>query len=644
MEIVWKPTQDQIQKSRLYRFMRQHGFSDYPSMHQKSIEDVRWFWDAFCRDMNLVWDKPYRQVLDVSQGWKWARWFPDGKINWVRNAVERHALGENLRHPAIIWEGEEGKSRSLTYRELHEEVNRLANGLRSLGIKKGDRAGIFMPMTPECVIAMLAVAKIGAISAPVFSGYGAEAVAARLRDCEAKLLFISDAFFRRGNLIPMKQTADEAMALSKTVSHCIVHSRAGNSASRNPRQDIDWDELVQSQSSECSAEATEADDPYLLIYTSGTTGKPKGTVHAHAGFPLKAAMDLAYHFDLQSSDVLFWFTDMGWMMGPWEVAGGLILGSTVFLFDGVPDFPEPDRLWALVEKYKITALGISPTLIRALMRHPVSWVRKHDLSSLRILGSTGEPWNPAPWWWYFENIGGKHCPVLNYSGGTEISGGILACSFLQPLKPCAFTGPALGMDADVVDEEGKPVRGEEGELVIRKPWVGMTRGFWKDPERYEQTYWSRFPDTWVHGDRARIDSEGYWFLEGRSDDTLKVAGKRIGPAEIESALTSHSAVSEAAAVGIPDELKGEVIVCFVVVKPGTEPDEALRAELKRHGERVLGKAVAPEAIKFVREIPKTRNGKVMRRLIRAKYLGFSNLGDLSGLENPGSLEAIAQAL
>lgn len=643
-QIVWEPSQDQIKTSRLYAFMKKHKFKNYQELYQRSIQDVAWFWDAVVKDLQLVWQKPYESVLDVSKGWKWAAWFQKGGFNWAFNAVDRHAQGKLQDKTALIWEGEEGETRTLTYGELFNEVNRAANGLKALGIGKGDRVGIFMPMTPECVISVLACSKIGAIFTPIFSGYGAAAIATRLKDCQAKALITSDGFYRRGALVSMKQTANQALNLSPTVEHCIVHRRTNSEIHWNAKKDISWEQFTKDQSPLCVPEPTSAEDPYMIIYTSGTTGKPKGTVHVHAGFPLKSAMDLAYHFDIKSSDTLFWLTDMGWMMGPWEVAGVLILGGTLFIYDGVPDYPEPDRLWSQIEKHAITALGLSPTVIRALMRHPPDYVHKHDLSSLRLLGSTGEPWNPDPWLWFFKHIGEQRCPIINYSGGTEIGGGIVCCSFLQPLKPCSFSGPTLGMDADVVNENGEPVRGEVGELVIRKPWVGMTRGFWNDPERYEKSYWSRFPDTWVHGDWARIDSEGFWYIEGRSDDTIKVAGKRIGPAEVESALVSHAAVSEAAAIGVPHELKGEAVVCFVVLKPGHVPNEALRAELKKHAESVLGKAVAPEKIKFVGEIPKTRNAKIMRRVIRAKHLGLTDLGDLSGLENLAVLEEIEKAV
>jgi len=628
-EIVWKATKAQEEKSRLFRFMKKHDFRNYQELYKKSIEDVAWFWEAFVQDIDLKWDKPYKKVLDVSKSWKWAKWFPRGKVNWVYNAVDRHTDGI-----AIVWEGEEGQTRQLTYAELAAQVNRLANGLKSLGIKKGDCIGVFMPMTPECVITTLAVSKIGAIFTPIFSGYGAHAIATRLNDCEAKVLFTSDSFYRRGNRVPMKETADEAIALAPSVKHCIVHKRSQVKTAWNKTRDIDWNQLLQNQSTECPHEVTDASDPYMIIYTSGTTGKPKGTVHVHAGFPLKATMDLAYHFDLQETDRLFWFSDMGWMMGPWEVSGALLLGATVFLYDGVPDFPDVDRLWKMVERHGITILGLSPTVIRALMKYSIEEVKKYKLDSLRVLGSSGEPWNPESWNWFFENVGKRACPIVNYSGGTEIGGGILACSMMQTLKPCAFAGPTLGMDADVVNEKGASVRGEVGELVIRKPWVGMTQGFWNDKKRYEQTYWSRIPETWVHGDWARIDEDGFWFIEGRSDDTIKVAGKRIGPAEVESALVSHPSILEAAAVGVPDELKGESIVAFVILKPKAN---FIEKEVIAHATKILGKAVAPQVIKVVRELPKTRNGKIMRRVIRAKYLGLSDLGDLSGLESQSSL-------
>jgi acetyl-CoA synthetase len=381
----------------------------------------------------------------------------------------------------------------------------------------------------------------------------------------------------------------------------------------------------------------------MIIYTSGTTGKPKGAIHTHCGFPIKAAQDMAHGLDVQESDTLYWVTDMGWMMGPWEVFGTTLLGATMLFYDGALDYPAPDRLWSLAERHGVTILGLSPTLVRALMRYGDTALPHHDLSALRILGSTGEPWNPEPWRWLFEKVADKRLPIINYSGGTEVSGGIVMGNLITPIKPCSFAGPLPGMAADVVDDQGYSVRNQVGELVVRQPWIGMTRGFWKDRERYIQTYWSRFPGVWLHGDWAAIDQDGLWYILGRSDDTIKVAGKRIGPAEIESALVGHPAVSEAAAIGVPDAVRGEALICFCVLKPGQHAGASLAEELKATVAHSLGKPLKPDVVKFVGDLPKTRNAKVMRRVIRAAYLG-QDAGDLSALENPASVEEIRTAV
>jgi acetyl-CoA synthetase len=377
----------------------------------------------------------------------------------------------------------------------------------------------------------------------------------------------------------------------------------------------------------------------MIIYTSGTTGRPKGAVHVHGGFPVKGAQDLAHAFDLRAGDALFWFTDLGWMMGPWAISGALLLGATLVLYEGVPDHPGPDRLWSIVARHRVTHLGLSPTVIRALLAHGTEPVRAHDLSSLRVLGSTGEPWNPGPWQWYFDEVGGGRCPVINYSGGTEVSGGIVSGNLITPIKPTSFGGPSPGTAADIVDGAGAPIRGEVGELVIRQPLPGMTRGFWNDPDRYVETYWSRFPEVWVHGDWASVDADGYWFIHGRSDDTLKVAGKRVGPAEVESAAVAHPSVIEAAAIGVPHEIKGEAIVVFCVLRRGETDDADLRAAVSKRVVDEMGKALKPDAVVVVQALPKTRSGKVMRRVVRAAYLGLDP-GDLSSLEDPLTLEAI----
>jgi acetyl-CoA synthetase len=640
LAVAWRPTEDYVRRSRLRAFIEHERLGDYDTLLRRAAEDPAWFWDAVVRDLDLQFFHPYRQVMDCSAGIEWARWFVGGRYNYVFNAVDRWATGDSAARVAIRWEGEDGEVRELTYADLAREVSRLAAGLRSLGVKKGDRVGIFMPMLPETAIATLAVSRIGAIYIPIFSGYGAEAAAARLRDCEATVLITADGFMRRGKPVPLKETADAAADAVPSVRSVIVCQRLGRACPWSSGRDVRWRDLVERQPVDEPAEQTDSEDPCLIIYTSGTTGRPKGAVHAHVGFPLKATQDMAHCFDVAPEDTLFWFSDLGWMMGPWAIMGTLTLGATCMLYEGAPDYPDPDRLWRLVERHRITVLGLAPTAIRALMGYGDEWVDRRDLSTLRILGSTGEPWNPGPWQWYFERVGGGRCPIINYSGGTEISGGILGCVTLRPLKPTCFNTAVPGMAVDVRSAEGSPVCGEVGELVVTRPWPGMTRGFWQDPERYLETYWGRWPGVWVHGDWALVDEEGYWYILGRSDDTIKAAGKRVGPAEVESAAVTHPLVREAAAVGVPHEVKGEAVVVFAVLKPGADPGADLAQEIRDCVARVLGKALAPDRVVFVPDLPKTRNAKVMRRVIRARYLGQADLGDLSALENPGVVEQI----
>ena len=635
MEIAWRPTDRYLARCRLRRFAEAHGRPDFPSLHRWSVEDLDGFWRAVERDLGVVWRKPYERVLDSSRGLPWTTWWIGGRLNYVATALQH-----DPSRTAIVFEGEEGVTRRLTYGELARAVRGFAAGLRALGVRPGDRVGIFLPMTPECAIATLAVSAVGAIYTPIFSGYAAEAVAGRLRDCEASVLVTADGFYRRGQVIPMKETADAAVAGAPGVRAVIVVPRVGRDVPLGAR-DVWWDEVVaRGSGADATLADTAAEDPYMIIYTSGTTGRPKGAVHVHGGFPLKAAQDLAHCFDLQPGDLLWWFTDLGWMMGPWLIAGGLMLGATIVLYDGAPDFPDAARVWSLVERHRVTHLGISPTAIRGLMRSGEAPVRAHDRSSLFVLGATGEPWNPAPWWWYFRVVGEERAPLVNLSGGTEASGGIVGCTTWTAIAPTSFSGPVPGIAADVVDDRGAAVRGTVGELAIRRPWPGMTRGFWGDPEKYLATYWQRVPDVWVHGDWARIDDAGFWYIEGRSDDTLKVAGKRVGPAEVESAATAHAAVLEAAAIGVPHEQKGEVIVVFAVLRPGPEPSEVLAREIADKVAEVLGRPLRPEAVRFVPELPKTRNAKILRRVIRGAYLGKADLGDLSSLENPAAVEAI----
>ena len=647
-EFVWHPPPDLIAQSNLQEFIKKHGLGSYNELMRRSTTDIAWFWDAVLRDLDIQFYEPYSRVVDPSEGKPWARWCVDGEMNIVHNMLDKYA-GTNVDDRlAIKSETEDGAARTLTYKELRQQTNKMAAALRSLGLGKGDAIGVFMPMVPEIVIAMLAIIKIGGIFLPLFSGFGAAAIVSRLNDADAKALFTADGTYRRGKFCAMKAIADEAASQIPTLKQLIVLNQKGDwmseavgSAVLSGRS-LDSRRTANTTANAEQTARTSAEDPMMLIYTSGTTGRPKGAVHSHCGFPIKSAQDMWHGLDLHPDETLFWMTDMGWMMGPWEVFGTLLLGATMMLYDGAPDFPEPDRVWELVDRHKVTALGVSPTLIRALRSRgggSDEIVHRHDLSSLRKFASTGEPWNPDPWMWLFQNVGRGKLPIINYSGGTEISGGIVMGNVLTPMKPCAFSGPLPGMAADVVDENGKSVRGQVGELVIREPWIGMTRGFWKDRQRYIDTYWSRFPDVWVHGDWAAVDSDGLWYILGRSDDTIKVGGKRVGPAEVESILVAHPQVSEAAAIGVPDSIKGEALVCFCVLKKDANGDPTLAGELKKNVGRDLGKALAPREVVFVADIPKTRNAKVMRRIVRAVYLG-EKLGDTSALENPASLDEI----
>jgi len=639
-DVMWEPSPEVISKSRLKRFMDQHGIETFAELLKRADDDIEWFWDAAIKDIDIAFYRHYDKVVDLSEGKPWARWWIGGRMNIVQSCLDRYRNTASHDKEAIIWEGEPGEVRKLTYRELDQQVCKLAGVLRRLGIKPGDRVGVFMPMCPEVAISLLAIAKIGAVIIPLFSGYGPEAIASRLRDGEAKLVICADGFYRRGQVVPMKETLDKALVSCPTVNRVIMHRRVVREVPWTHGRDYVWEVVVEDESDRTATHDLDPEDPLMIIYTSGTTGKPKGCLHVHGGFPVKTAQDMAHGFDVGADDTIFWYTDIGWMMGPWLIFGSLILGATMVLYEGTPDYPAADRLWRMVALHGVTVLGVSPTLIRSLMSHGDEVPAHHDLTSLRILGGTGEPWNPEPFQWFFKNIGGGRIPVINYSGGTEISGGILCGNVITHLRPTAFAGPVPGIAADVLDAEGRSVRGEVGELAIRNPWPGMTRGFWGDRQRYVDTYWSRFEGIWVHGDWAYVDPEdGLWYVLGRSDDTIKIAGKRLGPAEVESVLVGHPWVSEAAAIGVPDELKGEVLVCFVILRPNRKGTGELAVELQGLVAGALGKPLRPKAIHFVADLPRTRNAKILRRVVKSVYTG-KDPGDLSSLENPSALAVI----
>ena len=623
--MIWTPTEEVLERANVVRLMRSHGFEDYWELVRRSQEDPDWFWPAVVEDMGLEFSTRWERVVDVSRGPEWATWFVGGKLNIAWNCVHRWAE----RRPdavASVSLGEAGARRELSFAELSREVTRLAEALVQLGVGVGDRVAIFLPMSQEVVVASHACAHIGAIQVPIFSGFAAPAVAQRLQASEAKVVITREVSTRRGREVPMLEILKQARAEAPSVEHVVL---------------APWDELVAESPGELPPAELESETPYLLTYTSGTTGRPKGVVHVQGGFLVSIAREVCYQADAGPDDVVHFATDMGWIMGPWTVVGGGAMGSTLVFAEGAPDWP-PDRLWQLVENERVSILGLSPTLVRALIPHGKP---KTDLSSLRVLVTTGEPWNPDPYRWLFEEVGGSRCPIINCSGGTEVGACFLSPTPAIPIKACSLGGPALGMAMDVVDGEGRSVvgAGEVGELVCRKPFPAMTRGFWRDPERYLETYWRRFPGIWTHGDWASVDEDGYWFLHGRSDDTLNIAGKRIGPAELESAAVAHPGVLEAAAVGIPHEVKGEVAWVFCIPAPGVVADDGLAAEVGELVSGELGKAFRPDRVVLVNALPKTRSAKIMRRAVRAKALG-ADPGDLSSLENPEALEEIGRAV
>ena len=640
--VVWRPDADLLRDSNVARFMATEGIATFADLVARSIDEPEWFWDAVVRFLGIRFSHPYEHVLDVSDGIPWATWFTGGKCNLAVTCLDRHADDPATRdETAIVWEGEEGQTRTLTWAELRSLTDRTAAGLAARGVKIGDAVGLFLPMVPETVAALFAVAKLGAVFLPIFSGYGAGAVAVRLEDAGAVALITADGFTRRGKAVPMKEIADAAVAQVGTVHTVVVVPRLGRAdVPMMPIRDVTLDELTRDQPDRIDAVEVDSEHPLFVAYTSGTTGRPKGAVHVHGGFLVKIAEEVAFQMDLRAGERLFWLTDIGWIMGPWEIVGTLANGGTLLLYDGAPDFPDAGRLWAFVERHRANVLGVSPTLIRALMAHGDAPVRAHDRSSLRILASTGEPWNDAPWHWYFDVVGDGRCPVINISGGTEVGACFLSPHVVAPLSACSLGGPALGMAVDVFDEQGLPVRGEVGELVCTKPWPGMTRGLFGDPQRYLDTYWSRWPDVWWHGDFATISDDGQWFLHGRSDDTIKLAGKRLGPAEVETIVVAHPSVMEAAAIGIPDEVKGEALWVFAVVGPGIAADDTLRAEIAQSVVAALGPSFKPAQVRFTTALPKTRSAKVLRRVIRSVITGDAP-GDLSGLEDPATLDAIA---
>ncbi|MBS1855422.1 MAG: AMP-binding protein [Acidobacteria bacterium] len=597
--MIWEPSPEFVRSTNVWRFMQRLGFDDREAFLRFSRDEPERFWDEMVRELGIEWFQLYTQVLDSSRGPEWTTWFTGGQLNIAHNCLDRWAGTDRI---ACIWETEDGASGSLTFRDLRAQAEGVAAELRAMGLAPGDRVALCMPMVPDILAILYGCFKAGLTVVPIFAGFGPGAIASRLRDSGAKVLFTADRLERRGKRLPLAEKIPPFEG--RTI---IGLGGSGNSAGETF--------------------PLPSEHPAFLLYTSGTTGRPKGTVHTHAGCLAQMGKEIWLAFDHRETDRFFWLSDIGWMMGPWTILGNHLFGGTIFLYDGAPDYPTPGRLWDMIEGHQITTFGVSPTAIRALKRSPGELP---PMESLRLLGSTGEPWDEASWLWFFEQIGHRRCPIVNISGGTEIAGCFLLPLPIQALKPCSLGGPAPGMATEVVDESGAPVRGRKGYLVCTKPAPSMTRGIWGDPARYIDTYWSRFPGMWYHGDWASVDEDGHWFLHGRADESMNVAGRKVGPAEVEEAMMQHPGVGEAAVIGVPDEIKGEAIVGFAVAKPGAAPEPAaIAATIVRE----LGPTFRPHEIVIVAELPKTQSGKIVRRLLRRKYLG-EEPGDLSTVANP----------
>jgi acetyl-CoA synthetase len=656
-EVVHEPSREFVESTNVYRFMQEYDIADYDDLIERTTTEVEgvdasgveWFWDELVDYLGVEFYEDYETVRDNSRGPQFTDWYPGGELNIAHNTVDRHAAvdSDTRNKVACIWEGEDGEVREVTYHELHRQSNKVANALEERGIETGDRVGLYMPMVPEVISILYGCFKVGAIAVPIFSGFGVDATATRLEDPECSILFTGDGFYRRGSEVTLKETADEAIAQADTdVNSVIVFDRLGADIPWTEGRDETWAEAVEAQDDSYETKSLPSGQESMLLYSSGTTGKPKGIVHTHAGALMQTAKEIHFGFDQKPSDRFFWVSDIGWMMGPWTLIGNHTFGGTIFMYEGAPDYPQPDRFWEMIDRHKLTQFGISPTAIRALRKKGDDWLDGYDLSSLRLLGSTGEPWDPESWLWFYENVGGGEAPIINISGGTEICGCFLMPMPTQPLKPTTLGGPGIGMAIDIVNSQGESVADthERGFLVARDSCPSMTKSLWEGDERYLDTYWSSFedPPLWDHGDWAQKDDDGFWFLHGRADDALNVAGRKVGPAEVEGALIEHPTVNQAATVGVPDDTTGTAVVAYVILEDGVEETDALRDDLRVQVGEELGKPFRPREILFVDEFPKTQSGKIIRRAIQATYTG-EDLGDMSSIENPDALERLADA-
>ncbi|RZD41932.1 MAG: AMP-dependent synthetase [Thaumarchaeota archaeon] len=630
------PNKEQFQNSNIYKFMKKHNILSLDELCIKSKNNLKWFWESVDNDIGIIWDKPYTKTFDTSNGLAWTKWFVNGKTNIYKSSVEKFTeiYPEKIAYNFI---SEDGLETKLSYFELNSKVSKLANGLKSLGIKKGDVVAIYLPMIEEAIVSILAAAKIGAIQTIIFSGYSSESLQIRLQDCRAKILLTSDGFHRKGKSISQKITVETATE-NTDIEKIIVVSYKGIDQYEKSEKIQFYDTLVSDQKDYCDTEIMDSEDPLFILYTSGTTGKPKGVIHTHGGFSVFAGYQASYLVDIHQNDILFWPADIGWITGlVWNVYGLLIMGASAVIYDGALDYPTMDRIWEILSKCNVTIFGISPTAVRLFKKNNIQPLDKYSLDKLRNIPTTGEPLDEDSWWWLFEKVGNKKIPIMNLSGGTEIGGAMLSVFPGMKLKPSTVGIPVPGMDLDIVDDEGNSVRGKNGYLVIKSPWPAMTRGLLNDDNRYIETYWSRFENTWFHGDYVFADEDNLWYMRGRSDDVINVSGHRMSTTEIEHTVISHNKISDAASISIPDELTGEAIVVFFV--SNDNGDINLESEIMEHISKKIGKIAKPKQIFQLSDLPKTRTGKIMRRLLKAKLTG-SPLGDLSSLENPDILDEI----
>ena len=618
--------------------MKKHNISSLDELSIKSKNNLEWFWESVDKDIGIIWDEPYTKTLDISNGIAWSKWFVNGKTNMYKSSVEKFTK-QTPNKIAYHFISENGIETKLSYCELNSKVSKLANGLKSLGVKKGDIIAIYLPMIEEAIVSILAAAKIGAIQTIIFSGYSSESLQIRLQDCHAKILLTSDGFTRKGKDVSQKTTIESAI-IDTDIEKIIMVSYMGIDQYEKSEKIQFYDELLSNQSDSCDTEIMDSEDPLFILYTSGTTGKPKGVIHTHGGFSVFAGHQASYLVDIHQNDTLFWPADVGWITGlVWNVYGLLIMGASAIIYDGALDYPTEDRIWQILSKHNATIFGISPTAVRLFKKNNAQPLKKHSLDKLRNIPTTGEPLDEDSWRWLFEKVGNKKIPIMNLSGGTEIGGAMLSVFPGMKLKPSTVGIPVPGMNLDIVDDDGNSVREKNGYLVIKSPWPAMTRGLLHDDDRYIKTYWSRFENIWFHGDYVFADSDNLWYMHGRTDDVINVSGHRMSTSEIEHIVISHKKISDAASISIPDAITGEAIVVFFVADKKKYTN--LEFEVIEHISKRIGKIAKPKYVFQLSDLPKTRTGKIMRRLLKTKLMG-EELGDLSSLENPEILKEISK--